>query len=68
MIRLVENIISLSHLDEGADDMQRENIDLYTLAEKVIQSLVPQANTVCVALELSGVPGVLNGVPHDFIR
>ncbi len=64
MIQLVEDIISLSHLDEGADDMQRENIDLYTLAEKVIQSLVPQANTVCVALELSGVHGVLNGIPQ----
>jgi len=64
MIRLVEDIISLSHLDEGADDMQRENIDLYALAEKAVQSLEPQANTVCVALELSGVPAPLNGIPQ----
>lgn len=64
MIRLVEDIISLSHLDEGADDMQRENIDLYTLAEKAVQSLEPQADTVCVALELSGVPAPLNGIPQ----
>ncbi len=64
MIRLVEDIISLSHLDEGADDMQRENIDLYILAEKAVQSLEPQADTVCVALELSGVPAPLNGIPQ----
>lgn len=64
MIRLVEDIISLSHLDEGADDMQRENIDLYTLAEKAVQSLEPEADTVCVALELSGVPAPLNGIPQ----
>ena len=64
MIRLVEDIISLSHLDEDADDMQRENIDLYTLAEKAVQSLEPQADTVCVALELSGVPAPLNGIPQ----
>lgn len=64
MTRLVEDIISLSHLDEGADDMQRENIDLYTLAEKAVQSLEPEADTVCVALELSGVPAPLNGIPQ----
>ena len=34
--------------------MQRENIDLYTLAEKAIQSLAPRANTLCAALEISG--------------
>ena len=64
MKRLVEDIISLSHLDEGADDMQRENIDLYALAEKAVQSLEPQANTLCVTLELSGVSAPLNGIPQ----
>ncbi len=64
MIRLVEDIISLSHLDEGAYDMQRENIDLCILAEKAVQSLEPQANAACVALEFSGVPAVLNGIPQ----
>ena len=39
-MQLVEDIIqSFALLDEGADDMQRENIDLYTLAEKAVQSL-----------------------------
>ncbi len=64
MIRLVEDIITLSHLDEGAGDMQRETIDLYTLAERALQSLKPQADSACVALELSGIPAVLNGIPQ----
>ena len=64
MIRLVEDIISLSHLDEGAADMQRETIDLYVLAEKAVQSLEPQANTLCVVLELSGVSAPVNGIPQ----
>lgn len=63
MIRLVEDIISLSHLDEGAKDMQREDVDLYELAEKAIQSLEPEAGAACVALELSGSHAVLNGIP-----
>lgn len=64
MIQLVEDIISLSHLDEGAGDMQWENTDLYTLADKAVQSLEPQANAACVTLALSGVPAVLNGIPQ----
>lgn len=62
MIRLVEDIISLSHLDEGAEDMQRENVDLYELARKAVQSLEPQADVASVTLEVSGVPAVLNGI------
>lgn len=60
MIRLIEDIISLSHLDEGAKDMQREHTDLYKLAEKAIQSLESEAYAAHVTLELSGGPCVLH--------
>lgn len=62
MIRLVEDIISLSHLDEGAADMKYENIDIYELAKKAIQSLEPEAADACVTVELSGAPVILNGI------
>lgn len=62
MIRLVEDIISLSHLDEGAKDMQREDIDLYESAQKVLQSLTPQADAACITLELLGVHAVVHGI------
>lgn len=62
MIRLVEDIISLSHLDEGAGDMQRENVDLYEVARKAVQNLEPQADAASVTLEVSGATAVLNGI------
>lgn len=62
MMRLVEDIISLSHLDEGAEDMQCEDIDLYELAGKAIQSLEPEAGASGVTLELLGTHAVLNGI------
>lgn len=62
MTRLVEDIISLSHLDEGARDMQRERIDLYEVAEKAVQSLEPEAETNRVSLKLSGAGAVLSGI------
>ncbi|HBA46353.1 MAG TPA: PAS domain-containing sensor histidine kinase [Lachnospiraceae bacterium] len=62
MIRLVEDIISLSHLDEDVGDMQFERIDLYELAGKAVQSLEPEAAAARVALELSGAHAVLNGI------
>lgn len=61
MIRLVEDIISLSHLDEGAKDMPKEATDLYALAEKAVRSLEPEAKTAHVTLELSGTPAILTG-------
>ncbi len=62
LIRLVEDIISLSQLDEGAGGMCRENIDLYELAGKAIQSLAPEAETARVKVELSGGRAILNGI------
>lgn len=62
MIRLIEDIISLSHLDEGAVDMKYERIDLYETAKKVLRDLETQADAACVTLELTGTPAFLNGI------
>ena len=71
MIRLVEDIIKLSHLDEGANDMQRETVDMVFLAENTIRSLRPEAEAAGVTLSLSGsgssaklygIPQLLSGI------
>lgn len=62
MIRLVEDIISLSRLDEGAADMKREDIELYGLALKAVQSLEAEAEAAGVTLTLSGTAVTLNGI------
>lgn len=64
MIRLVEDIISLSHLDEGAGDMTCEAVDLYVLAKAVVLSLEPEAVSAGVSLTLSGETAIINGIPQ----
>lgn len=64
MVRLVEDILKLSRLDEGAADMQREQVDLYTLAEETVRMLMPAAQKVDVTLSLSGGSAVMTGVPQ----
>ena len=64
MIALVEDIIKLSHLDEGAEDMRREETDLYSLAKDAVCSLSPEAQEAGVSLELSGESAVITGVPQ----
>ena len=62
MIQLIDDIINLSHLDEGADDMKREDVDLYTLAENAVSSVENEAQNADVAIELTGETAVVNGI------
>lgn len=64
MIRLVEDIIKLSHLDEGADDMKREDTDLFAVADYAVTALTPEAEQSGIKIELYGEAAVLYGVPH----
>lgn len=64
MTSLVEDILSLSHLDEGAEDMAWAEVDLYELAEKAVSGLEAEANAAGVRLSLHGGPCRLHGVPQ----
>lgn len=64
MVQLVEDIISLSHLDEGADDMVYEEADLHVLAQKVALSLESEAQTENIFVEVSGEAAVMKGIPQ----
>ncbi len=64
MIRLVGDIIRLSHLDEGAEDMRREEVDLFVLAEETVKSLRTEAENAHISLSLNGEPAVILGVPQ----
>lgn len=61
MIRLVEDIISLSRLDEGAEDLPVKEVDLFALAAQVITSLRPEAEVRHITLHLTGESAVLSG-------
>ncbi len=64
MIALIEDIIKLSHLDEGADDMQREDVDLLAVARRETENLRQTAEAAGVALSVSGESVVINGIPQ----
>lgn len=54
MIRLVSDIIKLSHLDEGGADLKREMVDLYALADETCRLLLAEADKAEVTLTLTG--------------
>lgn len=64
MISLVEDIIKLSRLDEGGENLQTQPVDLYPLAQQVIESLSPAAEKAGVSLRLNGSKAVVQGVPQ----
>ncbi len=64
MISLVEDIIRLSHLDEGAEDMKREKVDLYALAARTAALLSKEAENAGVSVSVSGETAAVDGVPQ----
>lgn len=62
LITLVEDIIKLSHLDEGKVELEREDVDLYELTREIISRLAPQASAKKVHMELTGESVIYNGV------
>lgn len=62
MIQLVEDIIRLSHLDEGAEDMKWDMVDLYAVAEETINYLADEAENNGIKFELYGATVLINGI------
>lgn len=63
MIHLVEDIINLSVLDEGATGMHRKDVDAYEVVNEVVNNLVPVAELAEVELEITGEHVMVNGIP-----
>ncbi len=64
MIRLVEDIIRLSHLDEGVVDQKWEDVDLFALADETVKALQAEAESARVSLRLAGETALVHGVPQ----
>lgn len=62
MIVLVDDIIRISHLEEGTADMPCENTDLFALADSTLKSLLPAAERADVTLHLEGESTPVYGV------
>lgn len=62
LIQLVEDIMNLSHLDEGGVEAQSAPIDLYQMADEVAKSLEPAAKEKDVTICLKGSPAEICGI------
>ena len=63
LIALVEDIIHLSRLDEGGDDLKREPTDMLELAKKAVGRIEPLAKQAGVSLAVAGAPFTVQGIP-----
>ena len=64
LIHLVEDTLRLSRLDEGAEDMQWADLDLYEAAWQAVQELSAPAELSGITLKLEGAPVVIHGIPQ----
>ena len=64
MIRLVEDILRLSRLDEGAAGMRWEELDLYDAAQSAVRFLSAAAELGGICLRVEGGPTVIRAVPQ----
>ncbi|HQC36364.1 MAG TPA: ATP-binding protein, partial [Bacillota bacterium] len=62
MISLVEDLMRISRLDEGAEDVERVPLSLMELAEDAVKRLKPSAEEKNISLNISGDSGALTGV------
>lgn len=64
MIRLVQDIIVLSRLDEGQENTTRSPVNLYSVAESAMHSLESMAEQSNISMELIGQKVVMEGIPQ----
>ena len=62
MVLLIENIIKISRLDEEADALPVDKVDLYEIAQTVIEQLGNKAASRGIVMDLSGTHVTIKGV------
>ncbi|MEE0510491.1 MAG: ATP-binding protein [Peptococcaceae bacterium] len=61
MVSLIENIIKISRLDEEADALPVDKVDLFEVAQSVVKQLKPRAETRGILMDLSGTHVIIKG-------
>ncbi len=71
MVRLVEDIIRLSHLDEGVPGLTTENVDMFKVANDTVSELSAEADAAGIKLSVTGETAKVCGYPsllHEIVR
>ena len=64
LVQLVEDILRLSRLDEGAEDMQWAEVDLAAMAQSTVGDLASAAELAGVTLKAEGGSAMVRGIPQ----
>lgn len=64
MVRLIEDILKLSRLDENSGSMSRETVDPHRFSGDILRELKASAEKSGVSLTLVGNPCQLETIPH----
>jgi len=62
LIALIDDIMKLSRLDEGSEELSAERVDLYDLSQKILQELTPVAAKRGISLHMEGGRQTIQGV------
>ena len=62
MISLIDDTIKLSQLDEESIPYEREDVDLYAVAEETVARMMPEAAKHNVTLTLAGETHIIRGI------
>jgi two-component system phosphate regulon sensor histidine kinase PhoR len=64
MTKLVEDIIDLTRLDNGGEEMKWEDCDLYRIAENAVDSLEAAATALGVEVTVDGTDAPIRAIPQ----
>lgn len=64
MIRLVEDTIRLSRLDEGAEEFKLQDVDLLEMVQRVSEALKPSAQKENITISVEGSSSNVQGYPE----
>ncbi len=62
LIKLVNDIINISRLDEGYVDIEKEDVDLFEMAREISSRLAKQANDKGIKVALEGERVICHGI------
>lgn len=62
LIKLVNDIINISRLDEGYVDIEKEDVDLFEMSREISSRLAKQANDKGIKLALEGERVICHGI------
>ena len=63
MITLIDDIIKLSRLDEGGKDIEKCEVDLFSVAQSVAERLEFAAEKAGIKITVNGEKTIINGAP-----